>query len=251
MTKKQTKTEKPLFERDEMGFGGITAFESFILPDEELAPGTIYNGHEIYVLRLTDDLQNANIAVKWVEGDSIKAWKPSAPEGDAWVLSAIIDGEDSPFAVFARPANKELTGKDYAQEFLLGALINAATKHLKTLSVPWIEMKEAEQKRTLAYVHDDCRKAVIDACDIISSNARTTFPAAVEQVVFKDGVKVVLTMAKTPEAHSIADAEGSYVTIVIEERSKLLDAGNSLEAMPDQKPLFDQSTSSETMPEAA
>lgn len=132
----------------------------------------------------------------------------------------------------------EPTANSYANEFLLGAMIKAATKHLKTLSVPWISLKENEQKRVLDAVHVDCRLAVRDAIDIIASNARLTFPAAVDQVVFKDGVKCVLTLSKSPEAHSLADAEGSYVTIVIEDRSKLLQEGDSLDVDPDQKNLL-------------
>lgn len=65
-----------------------------------------------------------------------------------------------------------------------------------------------------------------------------TFPAAVDQVVFKDGVKAVLTLAKSAEAHSLVDVQGGYVTIVIEERSKLLDEGDALDVEPDQKSLL-------------
>jgi hypothetical protein len=66
------------------------------------------------------------------------------------------------------------------------------------------------------------------------------FPALVDQIVFKDGVKCVLTLSKSPEAQSLADAEGSYVTIVIESRSKLLDEGDSTQTQPDQKLLLDE-----------
>jgi hypothetical protein len=55
----------------------------------------------------------------------------------------------------------------------------------------------------------------------------------------RDGVKCVLTLSKSPKAHSLADAEGSYVTIVIESRSKLLDEGDSTETDPDQKSLLE------------
>jgi len=118
--------------------------------------------------------------------------------------------------------NAEPVENEFAREFLLGSMIKAATKHLKTLAVPWTSLKENEQKRVLDAVHLDCRLAVRDAIDIIAGNERQTFTAAVDQVVFKDGVKCVLTLSKSPEAHSLADAEGSYVTIVIEDRSKLL-----------------------------
>lgn len=137
-----------------------------------------------------------------------------------------------------RPDEVQNDAHEYAREFLLGSMIKAATKHLKTLAVPWIQLKEGEQKNILAAVHTDCRTAIRDAIDIIASNARVTFPASVDQVVFKDGVKCVLTLSKSPDAHALADAEGSYVTIVIEERSKLLDEGDSLDVDPDQKSLL-------------
>jgi hypothetical protein len=89
-------------------------------------------------------------------------------------------------------------------------------------------------------VKRDCYEATRDSIDIIASNARLTFPAAVDQVMFKDGVKCVLTLSKLPEAHSLADAEGSYVTIIIESRSKLLDEGDSTETDPDQRSLLNE-----------
>jgi hypothetical protein len=162
-----------------------------------------------------------------------------APAGDGWRLAVVSEDDEGPYAVFARPGVHGVAdGKAYAAEYLLGALIKASTKHLKTLSKPWIEMKEGEQKRVLATVQQDCRRAVQDAIDIIASNARLTFQAAVDQVVFKDGVKAVLTLAKGDWAHSLADAEGGFVTIVIEERSKLLQEGDALAVDKDQKSLI-------------
>ena len=242
-TKNTTKSnENGALTRDENGYGALPAFKGFALPDEDLAPGAVINGSEVHVQRLIDDKAATHLAAGWLAGDNdISGWAPVAPEGDNWKLAAVLEHEEGPFAVFARPGVHGVAdGKAYAAEFLLGAMMKATTKHLKTLSRPWIDMKEGEQKRVLSTVHQDCRKAVQDAIDIIASNARMTFPAAVDQVVFKDGVKCVLTLAKSPEAHSLADAEGSYVTIVIEERSKLLAEGDALEVDKDQKPLFDE-----------
>jgi hypothetical protein len=229
-------------QRDANGYGALPGFEDFALPDEELAPGAVVNGSEVHVLRLIDDVNAKENAARWLGGDNnLGEWKPTAPAGDDWNLVAVLQHEEGPFAVFAKPGvHGVLTGKAYAAEYLLGSMIKAATKHLKTLSKPWIDMKANEQKRVLATVQQDCRAAVQDAVDLIASNARLTFQAAVDQVVFKDGVKCVLTLAKSPEAHSLADAEGSYVTIVIEERSKLLDEGDALAVDPDQKSLLDE-----------
>lgn len=240
MTKTKT-TAAPAaagLKRDTNGYGALPGFETFTLPDEEFAVGAVVDGREVRVVRLVDD--NTEVSAHWLSGQNdISAWAPTAPEGDGWVLSLIAEHEEGPFAVWTRPGvHGVLTGKDYAQEFLLGAMIKAATKHLKTLPKPWIDLKEAEQHRVLGTVANDCRQAVKDAIDIIASNGRLTFTAAVDQVVFKDGVKAVLSLAKGDWAHSLADAEGGYVTIVIEERSKLLQEGDSLAVDKDQKSLI-------------
>lgn len=239
-TSKKEQATLNTLNRDKNGYGALPGFEDFALPEEELAPGAVVNGNEIAIVELCDDENAKEIAAFWLGGGAdISAWTPIAPEGENWRLAAVMESEQGPIAVFARPGvHGVLTGKAYAQEYLLGAMIKAATKHMKTLSKPWIEMKEGEQKRVLATVQQDCRVAVRDAIDIIASNARVTFQAAVDQVVFKDGVKAVLTLAKGDWAHSLADAEGGFVTIVIEERSKLLQEGDALDVEPDQKSLL-------------
>jgi len=241
-TKNTTKsTNNGALKRDANGYGALPGFENFPLPDEELAPGAVINGREVHVVKMMDDTTaDTKILAGWVSGDSnISAWQPAPPQGDNWRLVIVAEHEEGPFAVFARPGVHGVAdGKAAAQEFLLGELIKAATKHLKTLSKPWIQMKEAEQQQVLAKVAQDCRAAVQNACDLIAGNARMTFPAAVDQVVFKDGVKATLTLAKSAEAHSLADVQGGYVTIVIEDRSKLLDEGDALQGDPDQHPLF-------------
>jgi hypothetical protein len=242
-TTKQAADALNTLKRDENGYGAVPGFEHFPLPEQDLAPLAVINGYEVHVVKMMDDTTaDTAILSGWVSGDgNISAWQPPAPEGENWRLVVVSDHEEGPFAVFVRPGVHGVAdGKAFAQEFLLGAMIKASTKHLKTLSKPWIDMKEGEQKSVLATVHRDCREAVRDAVDIIASNARLTFQASVDQVVFKDGVKCVLTLAKSAEAHSLADAEGSYVTIVIEERSKLLAEGNALDVEPDQKPMFDE-----------
>ena len=239
MTKKTPAANDSTLKRDENGYGAAPGFEGFTVPDEGLAPGAVFNNSEIGVVELVDDVPAKLIAAAWLGGnEDISAWQPTPPLGDDWRLVAVLDPE-GPYAVFARPGvHGILDGKAYAQEFLLGSLIKACTKHMKTLSKPWIDLKEGEQQRVLGQVQVDCRKAVQDAVDIIASNGRLTFQASVDQVVFKDGVKAVLSLAKGEWAHSLADAEGGFVTIVIEERSKLLAEGDALAVEPDQKSLI-------------
>ena len=241
-TSKHEQKSLNTLKRDKNGYGALPGFEDFALPAEDLATGAVVNDNEVHVLRLIDDQAAKELAARWVGGDNdLSAWKPTSPAGDGWNLAAVLEHQEGPYAVFAKPGvHGVATGKAYAAEYLLGSLMKAATKHLKTLSKPWIDMKEGEQKRVLATVQQDCRKATQDAIDIIASNGRMTFSAAVDQVVFKDGVKCVLTLAKGDWAHSLADAEGGFVTIVIEERSKLLQEGDALAVEPDQKSLIEE-----------
>ena len=132
---------------------------------------------------------------------------------------------------------EDLTPKEHAQEFLLGNLIKTTLKQLKSLDKPFNQLPENTQRKVLLDVERDIRKAVSSAIDIVASNARMTFTASVDQVVFKDGVKAVLTMGKTQQAHSLADVEGGTVLIVIEDRETLLQIGDPVTATPDQQPL--------------
>lgn len=76
---------------------------------------------------------------------------------------------------------------------------------------------------------------------MIASNARLSFRAEVEQVLFKGGIKAVLKMARGENAHALADIAGGFVTVVIEDRAALLDIGDAATVDPDQRPLFDTS----------
>jgi hypothetical protein len=143
-------------------------------------------------------------------------------------------------AVVELPTEDE--AKVFAKEFVLGEMIKACTKHLKTLAVPWIELKEREQERVLEQVNSDCRRILDNLVDVVAGNARLVFKAQVAQVTFKDGVKAQIELINSPEAHELANSVGKVVTIVIEDRTTLLDVGDALQTDPDQPPLFDVST---------
>lgn len=125
-----------------------------------------------------------------------------------------------------------------ATEFLLGELIKASSKRFKSLAVPYMELKQREQQNLLSDIEQDCRKAVREAVEIIASDYRVTFRASVEKVEFKaDGVKAALTMVNSDEAHSLADAAGKTVMVVIEDASRYLEVGDATEGISDQGSL--------------
>lgn len=128
--------------------------------------------------------------------------------------------------------------RDIAHQFLLGQLIRASSKRFKTLSVPFERMPQQEQQQVLAQLAEDCRIAVSKAVEIIASDFRVTLRAACDSVAFKpDGVKAVLNLANTADAHALANAAGSTVLVVIEDAERYLEEGDATEGDPDQRTL--------------
>lgn len=134
---------------------------------------------------------------------------------------------------------EEQLARSIAKEFLLGEIIKVAMRQVRTLSMPFTMLRQAEQQAILDRVTDDIREILKEAIDVIASNARLSFSAEVEQVLFKDGIKATLKMDRGEHAHAIADIAGGFVTVVIEDRSVLLDAACEDMSEPDQPPLFD------------
>jgi len=121
----------------------------------------------------------------------------------------------------------EKSATDLAREYLMGELMSAATRQLRSLEKPWLRLPEEQQKRVLREVQDDVAKAVRAAVELIASDDRTRFRASVESVTFKDGVKAVLTMFNTEESHELADTTGSSVLVVIENPSRYTYVGEN------------------------
>lgn len=127
---------------------------------------------------------------------------------------------------------------DLARVFMLGELMAAATRQLRALDKPWLRLPEADQKRVLREVQDDVRSAIDRAVELIATDARTCFVAAVESVTFKDGVKAVLTMANTQASHELADTAGGSVYVVIESPQRYKVGGENVpQAEPAQREL--------------
>lgn len=132
----------------------------------------------------------------------------------------------------------KVSAQEIATQFLLGDLIKASTNRFKALAVAYQWMSQEEQQLLLKRVEEDARRAVVKAVEIIASDARVTFRASCESVNFKpDGVKAVLTMFNSEEAHALANAAGSTVLIVIEDAQRYLEVGDATKGEPDQRDL--------------
>ncbi len=134
--------------------------------------------------------------------------------------------------------SQDTSAIDLARTFLLGELMSAATKQLRLLDKPWLRLPEQQQKTVIREVQDDVEQAIDRAVELIASDGRTCFVAAVESVQFKDGVKAVLTMLNTQASHELADTAGGTVYVVIENPNRYKLVGeNAPQADPDQRPL--------------
>lgn len=153
--------------------------------------------------------------------------------------------EEKKPAVDLQPPPSRTEAKDFAAQFLLGELIKAATMELRGMNGPWSKLSQYQQESVLARVKQRAEAAVKEAVDVIASTARLTFRAECESVTFKDGVKAALKMAKTEDAHVLADQSGKTVLIVIEDYARFMNPGDATKGESDQRALFDKSKDEE------
>jgi hypothetical protein len=124
---------------------------------------------------------------------------------------------------------------------LVGELIASATRQLKLAMTPWNVMPEADQARILEKVRQDCEQAAKSALRIYAAENRTNFIATLEQVVFKNGVKAVLSLSRNQYAHLLADAAGQEVEIVLMENFDMYSGtGDAMKTDPDNRDLFEE-----------
>jgi len=132
----------------------------------------------------------------------------------------------------------EKAPRELAREFMLGECMAAAMKQLRALDKPWLRLPEAKQREVIDEVRDQVAYAIRNAVEIIATDDRTRFVAAVESVTFKDGVKAVLTMSNSDASHELANTAGGRVYVVIEDPNRYTFGGaNVPKAEPDQPAL--------------
>lgn len=131
-----------------------------------------------------------------------------------------------------------LPGFEASKETLLGDLMGVALQEIKAIPEPWQKLGQSQQEEVIYRVERACRKAIGQAALILAAGGREHVQAQVDQVVFKDGAKVVLTGHGQP-FHSIADNVGRFVVIVIPEEEPSLQAGHDHKAEKDQKDLLE------------
>lgn len=121
-----------------------------------------------------------------------------------------------------------------AEETLISDLMEVSLRELKSTVGGWDTTSERDQADVIFRTERGIKDAVRKAVAIIASQDCTTARATIDQVVFKDGVKIVLKMSHTNKAaHAVADKQGSICMIVIPDAQALAEQDTSENIKPD------------------
>ena len=104
---------------------------------------------------------------------------------------------------------------EIAAETMAGDLADNLLQVIHNLQKPWQQLSEFDQRNLVNNIQQRCRHLTNSA---VKKIAAFDFPYAsiiIEQVVFKDGVKVVGTMPASEAAHMIASKTGQGCVVVL------------------------------------
>lgn len=118
-------------------------------------------------------------------------------------------------------------------------LLRALLNEVKQLPKPWQQVPEREQEVVIDRLRRATESAMRQAVLAIATGRFPTVPATVESVLFKDGVKAVLTLSKgAAGTHELADATGHDALVVIASVSEFLEGLDRVKADADQGDMF-------------
>jgi hypothetical protein len=119
-------------------------------------------------------------------------------------------------------------------------MLSALIKQVEQMPKPWQQMPEREQQVVIFRLREAVEASVKQLVKTIAGGNHVSIPASVESLTFKDGVKVALKLAKgTDSLHSLVDAQGSVVQIVLASVDQYIDGIDQIRASADQAELFE------------
>lgn len=121
---------------------------------------------------------------------------------------------------------------EFVTDTLVGDLRDALLGRLKAMPKPWTTMSEGEQQSLIDGCTNAARTLVALAAQIIAANGQPHIVATLEQVLIKDGAKLVLKASRhTPEIHDFIDAAGATVVLALADTQSF--GGERSPAKPD------------------
>lgn len=124
-----------------------------------------------------------------------------------------------------------------AAETLYGDLCKCVVDEIKALPDVWQKLTYDRQRMVIDRVKTQMAQIIRNVCDIIDAKGRPIVIAQIESVTFKDGIKVVMSVASSSfQRHELSDRTGQAVMIVIADPDEFM-GGEMPEAQPDQRGL--------------
>lgn len=119
-------------------------------------------------------------------------------------------------------------------------LLQAMLDELKALQDPWAKTSQMEQDFALRRLEYRIGALVNQVIRTIAAREHTVLAARVESVMFKDGVKAVVSpMSGTSAVHDLADHVGADVILVITDAAEYLQGMSEIRGEADQRGLLD------------
>lgn len=132
------------------------------------------------------------------------------------------------------------SGSAVSRRFLLGDLTKIVMAEIMQLQIPWGALDEKGQEKVINTVTTRVKAAVHKVVDIIVADGKVGVEVILDQIVFKDGLKIVCTGSQLAEhRHALADAAGGRALLVLPDSEKYM-KGDAPKAQPDQASLLDE-----------
>ena len=128
---------------------------------------------------------------------------------------------------------------DFAENELVGRLLNLVVVQLESLKTPWHLTSEVNQKVRISNMRSEITTGVIDAVKTIVTERVPAIDVSLGKVEFgADGIKATITMSRNaPGRHTLADKTGSTVFLQLAEPERFIGGGEKVHADPDQPKL--------------
>ena len=128
---------------------------------------------------------------------------------------------------------------EFAENELVGRLLNLVVVQLESLKTPWHLTSEVNQKVRISNMRSEITTGVIDAVKTIVTERVPAIDVSLGKVEFgADGIKATITMSRNaPGRHTLADKTGSTVFLQLAEPERFIGGGEKVHADPDQPKL--------------
>ena len=126
----------------------------------------------------------------------------------------------------------------HASNHLGAQLLKVLMDEITRPREPWAKISEAEQTQTIERMKNAVHQQVDIAVRMIAAGGCAAFPAELESMNVKDGIKLSLVVAKgVPRRDELMDHVGSTVMVVAMDSAQYLEGMDKIKAQADQPEL--------------